>query len=220
MKIIKIITIIIFLAVVLLPVATFNFKPNASSMIDNRILTENPFSSESLESGGDLTQKIENYVNDRIGFRDEMILSYTVLNDRLFGKMVHPSYTYGKDGYVFGGGLTTVEEPYSEFHQAFADMVKQIQDYCTDRNIPFLFVFNPAKPAILSEYIADGINYDRSWVDQFFNALEERGVRYLDNTKTLLEKKNRERSYLTKSTMQIIGMIWVHFMELMQYWLN
>lgn len=188
MKLIKAFTIVIFSMIVLIPVVTFNFKPNASSVIDNRMLTENPFSRESLESGGDLTEKIENYVSDRLGFRDEMILCYTIFNDRLFSKMVHPSYTYGKDGYVFGAGLTTVQDTYSEFHEAFADMVKQIQDYCTERDIPFLFVFEPAKPAVLSEYILDGINYDRTWVEHFFDALEERGVRYVDNTETLREK--------------------------------
>ncbi|MBM6920333.1 hypothetical protein H6A12_04070 [Phocea massiliensis] len=188
MKFIKVFMTIIFSMIILIPIVTFNFTPNTSSEIDNRMLTENPFSKESLESGVDLTATIENYVNDRIGFRDEMILGYTVLNDKLFGKMVHPNYSYGKDGYVFGAGLTTTANPYSDFHEAFADMVKEIQDYCTFRGTPFLFVLNPAKPAVLSEYIPDGINYDRSWVDQFLAALDEREVRYVDNTQTLREK--------------------------------
>lgn len=185
MKLIKALTAIIFSLIILIPVAAFNFQPNTASAIDNRMLAENPFSRESMENNSDLTENIENYINDRIGFRDDMILGYTLFNDRVFGKMVHPSYKYGKDGYVFGAGLTTKKDSYSEYHEAFADMVKQIQDYCTQRDIPFLFVFNPAKPAILSKYIPNGINYDRSWVDNFFTALDERGVRYLDNTQTL-----------------------------------
>ncbi len=190
MKFIKVFTTIIFSLIIFIPIVTFNFTPNTSSQIDNRMLTENPFSKESLASGTDLTENIENYVNDRIGFRDEMILGYTILNDKLFGKMVHPSYTYGKDGYVFGEGLTTTNT-YSDFHESFADMVKEIQDYCTLRDVPFLFVLNPAKPAVLSEFIPDGINYDRSWVDQFLSALEEREVRYVDNTQTLREQTVR-----------------------------
>lgn len=188
MKSIKAFTVFLFSLILLVPLAAFNFCPHTSSAIDNRMLAENPFSQETLESSTDLTQNIENYVNDRIGFRDEMILGYTVLNDQVFGKMVHPSYTYGKDGYVFGSGLTTAENSYSDFHETFADLVKQIQDYCTERDIPFLFVFNPAKPAVLSDYLPDGIQYDRTWVDQFFDALDERGVRYVDNTQTLREK--------------------------------
>ena len=193
MRMIKVIAIILFAAVVLVPVATFNFQPNAVSAIDNRMLTENPFSSDSLQSGGDLTDNIQNYVNDRIGLRDNMILAYILFNDHVFGKMVHPSYTSGKDSYVFGADISTVSDSYSEFHEAFADMIKEIQDYCDARGVPFLFVFNPAKPAILTEYLPDGIHYDRSWVDDFFAALDEREVHYLDNTGLLKEKtKNGE----------------------------
>lgn len=188
MKIIKQLTAIAFSALLLVPVFTFNRTEDAISDIDNRKLAGNPFSAESA-ADDDFTKRIENYVNDRIGFRNEMIRSYTVLNDRLFHKMVHPSYSYGKDGYVFGAGVT-VNTQYGDFHEAFADMVKQIQDYCDERNVPFLFVFNPAKPAILSDYIADGINYDRNWVDQFLQALDERGVCYLDNTVTLQERND------------------------------
>ena len=53
----------------------------------------------------------------------------------------------------------------------------------------FLFVFNPAKPAVYSEFTPKGLNYSRKWVDQFLTKLDELGVRYIDNTKTLLSEK-------------------------------
>lgn len=173
---------------ILLPILAFNTQPNAVSEIDNRMLTENPFSAEARENSEDLTEDIENYVNDRIGFRDDMILNYTLLNDKLFGKMVHPTYSYGKDGYVFAAGLTTAADTYSDFHEKFADMVKQAQDYCVQRGVPFVFVFEPVKPAVLPEYLPQGLNYSRAWVDRFFEALDQRGVRYVDNTETLRER--------------------------------
>lgn len=181
MQQIKRITVLLFTLVLLVPLLTFNLEPESVSEIDNRMLAAYPLTEGAT---GDLTEQVEDFVGDRIGLRDQMILGYTVLNDALFGKMVHPSYSYGTDGYVFGAGLT-VNNPYTEFHEAFADMVKAIQDYCDERNVPFLFVFEPAKPAVLQEYIAEGVNYDRSWVEEFFRALDARGVRYLDNTETL-----------------------------------
>ena len=144
MKIIRIAFICIFSIILLLPVAFFNFTPNAISEIDNRKLAENPFSAE-----GDLTTNIENYVNDRIGFRDEMITGYTVLNDKLFNNMVHPSYSYGKDGYVFGSGIT-VSNNFGEYHVDFANMVKSIQDYCTAREIPFFVRIQSRKACRIS----------------------------------------------------------------------
>ncbi|MBO5891706.1 MAG: hypothetical protein J6Q30_03220 [Oscillospiraceae bacterium] len=179
MKIIKIISLILFAAVIIVPLAFFNTETDAISLIDNRKLAENPFTAK-----GDITQNIQNYVNDRIGFRDEMITAYTVLNDKLFHKMVHPSYSYGKDGFVFGAGMSTSKKS-TDFVVAFADMVAEIQEYCTARNVPFLFVFNPAKPAVYQDKIADGINYNREWVDLFLAELEKRNVNYLDNTATL-----------------------------------
>ena len=185
MKRIQIIMISLFFLILLVPLVTFNFEKNSISEIDNRLLAENPFAEE-----GDLTENIENYINDRLGLRDKMILSYTVLNDRIFHKMVHPSYEYGKDGYVFGAGLTT-DVAYNEYHEAFADMVKEIQTYCEEREVPFLFVFDPAKPAVLTEYLPKGINYDRQWVEDFMTSLEERDVRYIDNTSLLRDKTEK-----------------------------
>ena len=179
MKVLKSITIIVFAVIVLVPVMLFNFEPHSISAIDNRELTENPFTLD-----GDFTTNMENYVNDRIGLRDQLIRAYTVLNDTVFGKMVHPSYVYGEDGYVFGAGITTGGE-FSDYHIAFADMVLQLQTYCEDRGVPFLLVFNPAKPAVLTEHLSDGLNYNREWVDAFLAELDSRGIHYLDNTVTL-----------------------------------
>lgn len=140
---------------------------------------ENP-----LNADGDLTNNIEGYLNDRIGFRDKQIYYYTILNDKLFGKMVHPSYTKGKDGYIFGAGITT-KNTFDDYHIVFAEMISKIQKYCNDRNVPFLFVFNPAKPAIYPDKLYEGINYNRDWVKLFFNELEKKGINYLDNTETM-----------------------------------
>lgn len=85
MKILRILTIICFISVILIPILAFNFDEDAISAIDNRKLTANPFSAELVESG-DLTENIENYVGDRIGLRDDMIRAYTILNDKILGK--------------------------------------------------------------------------------------------------------------------------------------
>lgn len=180
---------IIFSAIILIPILTFNTQEDAVSVIDNRKLAQNPFSRDALTEGNtDLTSGIESYVSDRIGLRDKMILAYTLLNDKLFGKMIHPTYSYGKDGYVFGAGVEHIT--YDEYHEAFADMVKELQLYCEERSVPFLFVFNPSKPSVLTEYLPDGVNYDNSWTQQLFNALDERGVNYIDNTEYLSQKNS------------------------------
>ena len=115
-----------------------------------------------------------------------MILGYTLLNDKVFGKMVHPTYTYGQDGYIFFNIPRNQE--YGEYHEAFADMVKKIQDYCEERSVPFLFVFNPSKISVLSEYLPKGVRYNNDWVDSFLEALDKRNVNYISNMSLLQEK--------------------------------
>ena len=183
MKGVKIFTLVMFFAIIAVPLALFNFKPDATSEIDNRKLAESPFSDKADKSKR-WTERTEAYVNDRIGLRDEMILGYTVINDLAFNKMVHPSYTYGKDGYVFGAGIYT-ENDFGDFHIQFADTIKQMQDYCKQRNVPFLLMFDPAKPAILTDKLPSSVNYTRDCVKQFLAELDKRGINYVDNTETL-----------------------------------
>lgn len=178
---------ICFFLLLMIPVITFNREENVISGIDNRELTNNPFGSNyNADEGVDLTEGIENYLEDRIGFRDEMIYGYTMLHDKAFHQLVHPTYTYGKDGYVFFQAGENIS--YDVFHRVFADMVKEIQDYCESRDVPFLFVFNPAKTTLLSDQLADGINYRNDWVQGFKDDLDKLGVHYIDNSELLKEK--------------------------------
>lgn len=184
MRAIKSFAIIVFVLMILTPVTMMNTEPDSISKIDNRALAKFPFGEGAPK--GDLTRNIESYVQDRIGFREKMILAFTMLNDKLFGKMVHPTYCYGKDGYVFFKMGANVR--YGEFHETFADMVKKIQTYCEERDIPFLFAFDPAKTSVLTQYLPRGANYDSSWVKTFSAALDKRGVNYVDNTGLLIQK--------------------------------
>lgn len=186
MKQIRWAVITLFAAMILLPLAAFDREADVVSAIDNRKLAAAPFSEEAKAANADLTARIEKYVNDRIGFRDQMILGYTVFNDRVFGKMIHPSYCYGKDGYVFPKMRQVAE--YNEFYQSFADVVAQIDAYCRQREVPFLLVLDPVKTAVLTDKLPRGINYDRGWVDAFLQAVKEAGVHVVDNTGLMQEK--------------------------------
>lgn len=186
MKYIKFVSVVVFSLMILLPLARFRFDEGVVSEIDNRKLQENPFCEEERAKKGGMKNKLEAYVNDRIGFRDSMILAYMLLNDRVFGEMVHRGYCYGKDGYVFFRGMNT--PIYGTYHEIFADMVKHLQDYCETRGVPFLFVFEPQKNDILPQFLPAGVHYDNRWVTEFFRALDKRGIHYVNNTVTLRSK--------------------------------
>ena len=180
MKIIRVITVFIFTFILLLPVVFFNFDEDAVSVIDNRMLAPNPF----VESDENFQTRLSNYISDRNKFREIMIRTYNVWNDRLFNVMTQPGFVYGKDGQVFGHGITTGND-YGRLQDAFAEMVVKINDYCDERDIPFLFVVEPAKPAVYTDELPDGINYDRQWVDMLMDNLRLNGVPVLDNAVTM-----------------------------------
>lgn len=195
MKKIRIGFITLFFLLLLCPAAAFNREKNVVSEIDNRALMESPFEGQE-EKDFDLFSNLEAYAEDRIGFRDQMISLYTTLNDRLFHEMVHPTYIYGKDDYVFFRPSDNME--FQDYHVKFADMVKTLQTYFEDRGIPFLFVFEPAKATILQDKLHEGINYNNDWVDLFFQELDKRGIHYVDNTQLLYDKQSSGEAVFNK----------------------
>ena len=68
MKRIYIFRITIFITILVIPIITMNFKSNQISEIDNKVLTE-----ASDIFNGDITNNIETYLDERIGFRTIMI---------------------------------------------------------------------------------------------------------------------------------------------------
>ncbi len=183
MKGVKVFTLILFFGIIIAPIAMFNFKSDAVNKKDDTKLAPSPFS-ESADKDKRWTQRTEEYINDRLGLQDQMLLGYTVVNEFAFHKIVDPSYSYGKDGYVFGKGVTTGSS-YGDYYKNLANAIKQMQDYCTQRKVPFLLVFDPSKAAILTKKLSGSVNYDRECVDQFLAELKKLGVNYVDNTESL-----------------------------------
>lgn len=169
----------IFFAIIVVGVLSVivftNTKKDAVSDIDNRRL---------VAWKGD----IEPYFKDRLGFRSQMINFYTVLNDRLFHEMIHPSYEYGRDGYVF---FRFGKEAYDEgFIDLFCRYLKQVQDYCKQRGVKFLYCLNPAKVSVYSQFLPVWYPYEGRFHLFMIDALEKYGVHYIDNV-AFLQKKSK-----------------------------
>lgn len=188
MKKIKKIYVIFFMILLLLPLILFNWKDDYISLIDNRPLKKFPNKENFGEN--DKTNYIQSYINDRIGGREKIISIYTILNDKIFNLLEHPTYTYGKEGYIFFKMEPNIK--YNEYHKKFAKTIKKIQVYCEEREVPFYFVFSPEKKYIYSEYLPEGVNYNREWVNIFFKELKNLGINYIDNSDFLKEKAKKE----------------------------
>ena len=73
MKKIRMVFIALFFVLLAVPVATFNREKDVISEIDNRKLMENPFEAVDEEGKVDVTNNLEDYAQDRIRLRTEMI---------------------------------------------------------------------------------------------------------------------------------------------------
>ncbi len=187
MKKIYIVKIAIFILIILLPIININLKNNQISEIDNRMLInfENTYKDE--DDINIIFNNIGNYIDDRIGFREDMVNFYTFAMDKLYDDMVHPTYQYGKEGYVY---LKLPETKVNlRFQEVFSSFIKDFQEYCNDRNIKFLYTLEPSKSSIYPEYLPEGYNPNTENSDYFLELLEEKDVNYLNNIDTLLGVK-------------------------------
>lgn len=178
---------LVFLCMLIVPLATINTEHNVMSEADNRMLTEFPQSREMFAT------YFKSYLEDRIGFRKEMMLGYIALNQIAFGELEHPLYEFGKDGYVFFKMHDNIQ--FSEYHRLFADSVVKMKEYCEQRGVPFIFLFDPEKSSVYRRYLPEGFSYDDSWVDQLLAYLEERGVDCVNNKELLIEKSYEEQVF-------------------------
>ncbi|MDV4150378.1 alginate O-acetyltransferase [Clostridium sp. AL.422] len=183
MKKLYIVKIILFLFIILIPVVGINYKSNQVSEIDNRMLID----ASDILSSGDITENMESYINDRIGFRNKMVSLYTKGMDILFDEMVHPIYQYGKDGYIFPKVSTMTLN--KEFNEVYSDFIADFQKYCNDRNIDFVYAIEPSKATIYTEYLPEGYVYNTESVDYFISLLKEKEVNFVNNIEVLLAAK-------------------------------
>lgn len=181
-----------------LPALLTNTKPNQISEMDNRMLQEYP---EVLTS--EYPQEIEAYLEDRIGFRENMITLYQNLSDTIFHKLEHPLYMYGKEGHIMTNwDLTTYQ--HLDVDQTYVtnltEYLKSLQIFCEKEECRFLFFLCPNKETIYPEYFPDGYNVknqpNRS--DLLVDEMTEKEVPFIYPRELFMELKNKQLLYNKK----------------------
>jgi len=140
--------------------------------------------------------KTEQYLQDRIGYRDRMVTAYQRLYWQLTGSVEHPLYTAGRDGQVFLSMHDNIV--YSDYHAVFADYVCKMKEYCEERGVKFYFMFEPEKASVYRSFLPSGVIYNNSWVDRLIGELRSRGVACVNNTECLTVKAKTEKVFNTR----------------------
>ena len=192
-----------FLALLVIPFLFTNFKHNQTSEIDNSYLPELQW--DESTSADQKISDIENYLNMRIGFREQFLNMYQVFNDRLFGLMEHPLYMYGEDGYVyFKFWSYIVDYQHLNLDQQYADdfahAMRIFSDLSEERGADFYYLLIPDKKTIYPEYFPKGINQrgNVSRTDQILYSLGKADVNYLFLYDVLTEAKEHDQVFNVK----------------------
>ncbi|NLG02354.1 MAG: hypothetical protein GX567_00740 [Clostridia bacterium] len=193
---------LLFMLIISVPAILINTKKMQISEIDNKTLTEWPGITWKLEN----RDKIEAYIDDRIGFREFAINTYIDLNDKLFTVMVHPLFMYGQDGHIFYKDKDYIAayqhlNTDKQMLDDFTEFLSQTQAYLDSKDIRFLYFLCPDKKTIYSEYFPTSIHVNQereSVIDYLRSKLEKTDVNYIIPTDALFEAKKDQVIYNKK----------------------
>lgn len=172
-----------------IPVITMNTKHSQVSEIDNTSLME----FKDIGTKQSIPKDFETYISGRIGFRTDMINTYLYANDILFNTLLHPTYEYGKNGYVFFKmSNETLDKKYLN---SFARYIKYMQTYCTSHDISFLYCINPDKTQVYAQHLPDGANLTFCRQEYLLSKLQDYNINYLDNTPLLIDKSKETQVF-------------------------
>lgn len=191
------------LIIMTLPLIMMNHRKNEVSIIDNTCLPQLPETSEWMHS----QDTLEEYVNKRIGFREQAVYAYEAANSILFHKLEHNLYTFGENGHIMGNMPEYVEdyqhlnlEKDEEFVNAFAGWLGRVNMYLEEKEIPFLYFLAPDKKSVYPECMPRNINVkgNLSRTDILLEQLKEQNVPYIYPKEEFLRAKEEHDIYYVR----------------------
>lgn len=184
--------ILLFLILIIIPPILTNHKKDEHSKLDNKALFEISSFKEIFEN----PIILEDYLSDRIGFRDNLIALNTNVLTQSINILNHPLYDYGKNDEVFY--KFSKPDDLSDYIDEFSNFVEKLQNYVEGEGKEFLFVITPSKNSVYPEYIPDTIVYNNENMDRLKKRLKEKKINTLNLTNYLINAKPEGRMFYKK----------------------
>jgi hypothetical protein len=154
-KVVKHIFTVSFLLITVLPLVFIDYQ-NTYSTIENRVFAAFPSLSDP-----DIFRQIDNYVNDRFGFKRYFVYANSLCNSAILRDKKNNRALIGKDGWLFyidkddGDNLADFQKTNLFDANATEQFVTQIEEratWCEENGIQFIFMVAPNKHNIYPEY--------------------------------------------------------------------
>lgn len=185
--------IVIFCLILVLPWIFMNRKEDQVSKIENKKLADWPGLSWTLDTNAE----IEEYINDRIGFKEQAVGAYTTFNDKVFGIMVHPLFMWGENDNIYYKDPDYIAayqrlNTDKDFIDSMVDFLSKTNDYLKEKDIDFLYYVCPDKKTIYPENFPKDINVNtenEAVLDYLDEVVGRTNIPYINPKEELLKAK-------------------------------
>lgn len=197
MKIQKTIFVFLFCTLLLLPIIKFDAKSEISKK-ENRKLAVFPALFETSTVNWKYFSQINDYLQDRFGFRNELININTKIQYEVLGRRGNSRALFGKDGWIFyidpnyGNNYADFMKQNLVDKQTVEKFVKELKtraDWCKQNGIQFIFVLTPNKHSVYPEFYPFDRPEGITRADQFVGELKKTDVNYIFPRDLLVSKK-------------------------------
>lgn len=165
----------------IVPLLCTNFKPNATSTIENRNLANFPsLYDQSGKKNEQWITDFETWFNDNIGFRKNLFSMNSKIQYDIFNNSASSKVVVGDDGWLFlnqsyNMEIATGEYPY--FDEDILEKICQqqilIQKKLAVQGIEYVLILPPSKISIYPEYLKGNFSVTRTPADMLADYLEE-----------------------------------------------
>lgn len=115
------------------------------ALMENRTINPKPEASVATKK---YFQELEDWYNDRLLGRKDMISKWAMWNGRLFDVLISKNVVRGKDGFLFSPANMAHEMADKEQKLT---KIKKIEQQCSKRGIRFIFMMTPNSELVLSD---------------------------------------------------------------------
>ena len=158
-KIRKIISIVLFFAVLWVPLCTFQ-KPGHASVVENKMTATMPALTKSSLLQKEWVEGIESCISDNMGMKESATLLYISGMYRMFDEISISNYLKGKDNHIFyltDEMLSNFEETDPIDYESYISVLNSLDRSFAERGCEFIFMPIPNKESIYWDSLPDDI---------------------------------------------------------------
>jgi len=207
MRFLNVSFIILFMAMMILPLVFVDLSPNRVSEKENRMLAERPKFADMKSHPGTFIRDFDAWFKDSTGFREKFITLYKIINDKWLNTVSQYTdgqyvYIIGEAGHHYFAGETGRLIPKFQGKQFLSDdllkytteKLEETKMYLDSKGIPFIVMFCADKESVYPEFYPKSIKRgpEPNQLDVITNYLQKHTNVDIFNTRQALlaEKKD------------------------------